>query len=109
MDEVAKKSEIERLLQVRRVQVIEKPTDRAFVCIYSSDSLRDGFHCFSYLLPADQKEQFLSDVKNSLACRAECQLGSWRVTRNAAIFLAGHREKLLPSVGADGKVCNWFR
>ena len=62
MDEVAKKREIERLLQVRRIQVIEKPTDQAFVCVYSLESLRDGFHCFSYLFPLDQKDQFLSDV-----------------------------------------------
>ena len=62
MDEVAKKREIERLLQVRRIQVIEKQTDQAFVCVYSSESLRDGFHCFSYLLPLDQKDHFLSDV-----------------------------------------------
>src|ERR1700720_2210441 len=62
MDEVAKKREIERLLQFRRIQVIEKPTDQAFVCVYSSESLRDGFHCFSYLLPLDQKDKFLSDV-----------------------------------------------
>jgi len=62
MNEVAKKREIERLLQVRRIQVIEKQTDQAFVCVYSSESLRDVFHCFSYLLPLDQKDHFLSDV-----------------------------------------------
>src|SRR6266487_2472219 len=66
MDEVAKKREIERLLRVRRIQVIEKQTDQAFVCVYSSESLRDGFHCFSYLLPLDQKDQFLSAVGGSL-------------------------------------------
>src|ERR1700694_4583021 len=62
MDEVAEKREIEQLLPFRRSQVIEKPADQAFVCIYSSESLRDGFHCFSYLLPLDQKDRFLSDV-----------------------------------------------
>ena len=62
MDESAKRQEVERLLQVRRGHAIEKPADQAFVCIYSSESLRDGFHCFSYLLPLDQKDRFLSDV-----------------------------------------------
>src|SRR6266481_7887264 len=62
MDTTAKNLEIDRLLQIRRAQIIEKPTDQAFLCIYSSESLWDGFHCFSYLLPLDQKDQFLSAV-----------------------------------------------
>lgn len=62
MDKSAKRQEVERLLQVRRGHAVEKPADQAFVCIYSSESLRDGFHCFSYLLPLDQKDRFLSDV-----------------------------------------------
>ena len=62
MEETAKKLEVDRLLQIRRAETIEKPTDQAFLCIYSSESLRDGFHCFSYLLPLDQKDQFLSAV-----------------------------------------------
>jgi hypothetical protein len=62
MDEAAKIREIERLLQVRCIPVIEKPTEQAFVCVYSSESLRDGFHCFSYLLPLDQKDRLLSHV-----------------------------------------------
>jgi hypothetical protein len=62
VDATAKNLEIDRLLQSRRAQTIEKPSDQAFVCIYSSESLRDGFHCFSYLLPLDQKDQFLSNV-----------------------------------------------
>ena len=61
MDEAAKR-EIGRLLQIRRAQVIEKPANQAFVCIYSSGRLRDGFHCFSYLLPLDQKDRFFLDV-----------------------------------------------
>src|ERR1700720_5005196 len=62
MEEAAKNREIKRLLQMERVGFIEKPADRAFVCVYSQESLRDGFHCFSYLLPQDQKDDFLSHV-----------------------------------------------
>lgn len=62
MDESVKKQETARLLQVRRIEAIEHPTNQAFVCVYSSDGVRDGFHCFSYLLPLDQKDQFLRDV-----------------------------------------------
>jgi hypothetical protein len=54
--------EIERLLQLRRIEVVERPTDQAFVCVHSLESFRDGFHCFSYLLPIDQKDAFLSDA-----------------------------------------------
>lgn len=62
MDENAKNREVERLLQLRRIEVIEKPTDQAFVCVYSSERLRDGFHCFSYLIPLDRTDAFLADV-----------------------------------------------
>src|ERR1700693_999150 len=62
MEEAAKNQEIERLLQGRRICIIENPTNQTFVCVYSSESLRDGFHCFSYLLPLDQKGDFLSHV-----------------------------------------------
>lgn len=62
MDQLAKQQEIERLLQGGRIPRIEKPAAQAFVCVYSSESLRDGLHCFSYLLPVDQKDVFLSHV-----------------------------------------------
>jgi hypothetical protein len=57
-----KKTELERLLQLRRIEIIERPTDSAFVCVHSSEGARDGFHCFSYLLPLDHKDDFLSQV-----------------------------------------------
>ena len=62
MDEGKKKTELERLLQLRRIEIIERPTDSAFVCVHSSESARDGFYCFSYLLPLDHKDDFLSQV-----------------------------------------------
>jgi hypothetical protein len=60
--QAAMNPEIERLLQIRRIAVIENPTAPTFVPVYTSESLRDGFHCFSYLLPIDQKDAFLANV-----------------------------------------------
>jgi hypothetical protein len=62
MEDTAKNLEIARLLQSQRIQIIEKPNNQTFVRVYSSESPRDGFHCFSYLLPIDQKEAFLAYV-----------------------------------------------
>ena len=62
MEEAAKEQERARLMQIRRIEAIENPTGSAFVAIHSSESLRDGFHCFSYLLPLEQKEAFLTHV-----------------------------------------------
>ncbi len=62
MDDGDKKHELERLLQLRRIQIIERLTNSAFICVHSSESARDGFHCFSYLLPLQQKDDFLSHV-----------------------------------------------
>ncbi len=62
MDQAAKEQELGHLTQVRRIQVIENTTASAFVCVHSSESLRDGFHCYSYLLPLGDKEAFLSYV-----------------------------------------------
>src|SRR5262249_14805758 len=54
--------EIGRLSQAQRISIIEKPAGQSFVCVYSSESPINGFHCFSYLLPVDQAEVFLSNV-----------------------------------------------
>lgn len=54
--------EIERLFQGQRQAVIQEPRAQAFVHVYSSQSSRDGFHCYSYFLPRNQIDAFLSDV-----------------------------------------------
>ncbi|HEV2047116.1 MAG TPA: hypothetical protein VGQ95_11020 [Chthoniobacterales bacterium] len=60
IDDTQKLQEIERLMQTQRIAVIERPTGSSFICVHSFEDLRDGFHRFSFLLPLDQKEKFLS-------------------------------------------------
>lgn len=60
IDETQKVQEVERLMQTQRIAFIERPTQSSFVCLHSFEDLRDGFHRFSFLLPLDQKEKFLS-------------------------------------------------
>jgi hypothetical protein len=55
-----KDQEIERLLQRRRIEAIRNPTGSSFVCVHSFEDLQDGFHRFPFLLPLDQKDNFLS-------------------------------------------------
>lgn len=62
MDETAKEQEVEQLLQYRRVQIIEKPSAKAFVCVFAREEAANGFHVFSFLLPLDRTEMFLADL-----------------------------------------------
>lgn len=62
MDEAAKQQEIERLLQLRRIKVIEQPTATAFVCVYSCEDVKDGFHTFCFLQPQQHAKSFLEDT-----------------------------------------------
>jgi hypothetical protein len=68
MADPSKNQEIERLLQRERIATIERPTDTTFICVHSFEDLRNGFHRFSYLLPLNEKESFLShrswDMRN---------------------------------------------
>jgi hypothetical protein len=59
MDDTEKEQEIERLLQIRRIGIIETLTGHSFVCVHSFEDLSNGFHRFQFLLPLDQKENFL--------------------------------------------------
>ena len=62
MEESVKQQEIERLLQLRRVQLIEKPAAKSFVCVYSSEEPKNGFHTYSFLLPKESAKEFLQDL-----------------------------------------------
>lgn len=62
MEEAERKQEIERLLQLRRVKFIEKPNAEAFVCAYSCEDAKNGFHTYCYLLPPQLVEDFLNDL-----------------------------------------------
>lgn len=62
VEETAKEQEIEHLLQLRRIKVIEKPNSEAFVCVYSSEDVKNGFHTYCYLLPPQAAEDFLRDL-----------------------------------------------
>ncbi|MBI3850224.1 MAG: hypothetical protein HY298_08030 [Verrucomicrobia bacterium] len=62
MDEATKQQEIERLLQLRQIRVIENPTASAFVCVYSSEDVKNGFHTFCFLLPLIGDERFLKEL-----------------------------------------------
>ena len=95
MEDAAKNHEIERLLQAARIRLIEKPTDQAFVCVYSSESARNGFHCFSYLIPLDQGDTFLSDVawdlrNDSFRPRVECVERNVDGKRERQVFYLQH-------------------
>jgi hypothetical protein len=62
VEKETRRNAIERLLQGQRIQIIERPAAETFALVYSSESARDGFHCFSYLQPLDRKDAFLSHV-----------------------------------------------
>ena len=62
MENSATQQESERLLQTRRISVIEEPRGEAFVCVYSSEDTRNGFHTFCFFLPPKHGERFLKEV-----------------------------------------------
>jgi hypothetical protein len=62
MQESARKQQVERLLQLRRIRIIEEPEADPFVCVYSQEDVKDGFHSFCYLLPPQQAAPFLQDL-----------------------------------------------
>ena len=50
------------LLQTRRISVIEEPRGAAFVRVYSSEDVRNGFRTFCFFLPTKHGERFLKEV-----------------------------------------------
>ena len=62
MDKATKQDEIERLLQLRRIELIEKPNAESFVCVYSREEPRNGFHTYCFLLPQESAEKFLKEL-----------------------------------------------
>lgn len=88
MEDPAKNQEIERLLQAERIAIIVRPTDTSFICVHSFEDLRNGFHRFPFLLPLNEKENFLShrswDMRNDdFKPTVQCEEG----------FVDGKRER----------------
>jgi len=61
MQDAKKNEEIARLMQRERLEFIVRPTATSFICVHSFEDLRNGFHRFPFLLPLNEKENFLSD------------------------------------------------
>jgi hypothetical protein len=95
MQEAAKKQEIKRLQQAERIALIERPTDTSFTCVYSFEDLRNGFHRFPFLLPLNEKENFLShrswDMRNDdFTPIVQCEEGFVDGKRERKIYYLQH-------------------
>jgi hypothetical protein len=98
MQEAAKKQEIERLQQAKRIALIERPTDTSFICVHSFEDLRNGFHRFPFLLPLNEKENFLShrswDMRNDdFTPIVQCEEGFVDGKRERKIYYLQHGNK----------------
>jgi hypothetical protein len=87
--------EIERLLQGNRIAVVEDPTRRSFVCVYSSGDSRDGFHCYSFLLPINRQQDFLGHVAwdlrpDNFSPRVECEEQAVDGERRRKVYYLPH-------------------
>jgi hypothetical protein len=95
MEQAVKTQEIQRLQQLKRIALIERPTETSFICVHSFEDLRDGFHRFPFLLPLDKKQDFLShrswDMRNDdFTPTVQCEEGFAGGKRQRKVYYLKH-------------------